>query len=273
MNAHRWLLVPVLTSTLASPASAQIGSALAQTVSFPVAPVPFGPGESQKYKVEWGVFGSVGEGSLDVVGVDTMHGYPSYHLNFKVKGGILFAKVDDEMQSWLDVSRLFTRRFDQKQHEVNYKRHKIYDFDIDRMEWTRQDNDEFGVLASAEPLDEVSFLYFVRTLPLVVGETYKFDRYFKAEGNPVVVKVLRRDSVKIDRDTYHTIVVQPIIRTKGIFSEGGEAEVHFSDDERRLIVHLRAKMSIGTLKMWLQSYTPGRQLVAGVPDANDGATR
>jgi Protein of unknown function (DUF3108) len=268
---YRWLLIPLTASAAAAPASAQIGSALAQTVSFPVAPVPFGPGESQNYKVEWGVFGSVGEGALEVVGVDTIHGNPSYHLNFRMKGGILFAKVDDEMQSWLDVQQLFTRRFDQKQHEVNYKRHKIFDFDFDRMEWIREDNDEFGPLASAEPLDEVSFLYFVRTLPLVVGETYTFDRYFKAEGNPVTVKVLRKDSLTIGKDTYHTIVVQPIIKTKGIFSEGGEAEVHFTDDDRRLIVHLRAKMSIGTLKMWLQSYTPGRQLVPAVPESSSAS--
>jgi len=57
-----------------------------------------------------------------------------------------------------------------------------------------------------------------------------------------------------------TIVVQPIIQTKGAFSEDGEAEVHFSDDANRLIVYLRAGMSIGTLKMYLERYTPGTQL-------------
>jgi hypothetical protein len=58
--------------------------------------------------------------------------------------------------------------------------------------------------------------------------------------------------------------VQPIVQTDGIFSEGGEAEVHYSDDDRRLVVHLRAKMSIGTLRMWLEDYTPGRKLVSSV---------
>lgn len=272
-TVFRWLLIPGLAIIISTPSSAQIGSALSQTVSFPVTPVPFGPGESQVYKVEWGVFGSVGEGSLEVVGIDTIHGYPTYHLDFKVKGGLLFAKVDDDTQSWLDVYSLFTRRVDQKQHEVNYKRHKIFDFDFGRMEWVREDNDEFGDLASPEPLDEVSFLYFVRTLPLKVGDTYTFDRYFKDEGNPVVVKVLRKDTVKIDKDVYPTIVVQPTFKTKGIFSEGGEAEVHFSDDERRLIVHLRAKMSIGTLRMYLQTYRPGRQLVQSEPDSTGESER
>jgi hypothetical protein len=243
-------------------ASGQLGSALARTVPYAVTPVPFGPGEVMRYDVKWGIFGSVGDGRLEVVGIDSMHGYPSYQLAFAIKGGVALAKVNDLNQSWLDVGTLFSRRFDQNTHQVNYKRHRIIDFHPDSMVWTRLNSDDRGELATAEPLDDVSFLYFVRSLPLDVGESYTFNRYWKNDGNPVVVNVLRRDSVKIGEDVYRTIVVQPIIRTKGIFSEGGEAEVHFSDDTRRLIVHLRAKMSIGTLRMYLKSYTPGVQLIS-----------
>lgn len=269
----RWIQAGALAGAIAAPAQAQIGSALSRPVPFPVAPVPFGPGEIQNYRVEWGIFGEVGEGRLEVAGVDTMHGHPTYHLNFKIKGGILFAKVDDLNQSWLDVSSLISRRFDQDIKEVNYKRHRVIDFFPEEMRWVRQNSDETGELAGPEPLDDVSFLYFVRTLPLEVGKSLTFDRYWKKEGNPVVVNVLRRDSITVGPDTYRTIVVQPIIQTRGIFAEGGEAEVHFTDDSRRLIVHLRAKMSIGTLKMWLESYSPGIQLVSTVTDARLGESR
>jgi hypothetical protein len=257
------LVVPVAALAFASPGgSAQLGSALAMTVPYPVAQVPFGPGEVMRYDVKWGIFGSVGDGRLEVAKIDTINGHPAYQLHFAVKGGLPLAKVNDLSQSWLDVSNLYSHRYDQNTHEVNYKRHRIIDFFPDEMKWVRQNSDDQGELASAEPLDDVSFLYYVRTLPLIVGDVYTFDRYWKEDGNPVVVKVLRKDSIKIGPDTYNTIVVQPIIKTKGIFSEGGEAEVHFSDDPRRLIVHLRAKMSIGTLRMYLQSYTPGTQLVS-----------
>jgi len=251
-----------LAALTAQPAAAQLGSALARTVPYAVTPVPFGPGEVMRYDVKWGIFGSVGDGRLEVAGIDSLHGHPTYRLAFAMKGGLPLAKVNDLNQSWLDVSTLISRRFDQNTHQVNYKRHRIIDFHPDSMVWIRQNSSERGELATAEPLDDVSFLYFVRTLPLEVGASYTFHRYWKGDGNPVVVNVLRRDTVKIGKDAYPTIVVQPIIRTKGIFSEGGEAEVHFSDDSRRLIVHLRAKMSIGTLRMFLKSYTPGLQLVS-----------
>lgn len=258
----------LIAAALATPALAgaqSIGSALSRPVPFPVADVPWGPGEEMNYKVEWGIFGEVGYGRLAVAALDSMHGHPTYNIQLTIKGGVLFAKVDDLLQTWLDATSLVSRRSDQKKHEVNYKRHKIVDFFPEEGRWdeiTNANND--GELASAEPLDDISFLYFVRTLPLEVGKSYTFNRYWKDSGNPVVVNVLRKDSLKIGEDMYRTIVVKPIVQTEGIFAEDGEAEVHFSDDSRRLIVHLRAKMSIGTLKMWLEDYTPGNRLRSSV---------
>jgi hypothetical protein len=265
-------IASVLTGLLAAPLPAQLGSALARAVPFQVAPVPFGPGEVQRYKVEWGVFGEVGTSRLEVAGIDTVHGYPTYHLNWETRGKVKLtfvtvASVNDLLQSWLDVSSLISRRFDQNQHEVKYRRHRILEFLPDQMRWQRTDKEESGELASPLPLDEVSFLYFARTLPLEPGETYTFDRYWEAKGNPVVIRVLRRDTITIEGVEYPTIAVQPIIQTKGMFSEGGEAEVHFSDDSRRLIVFLRASLSIATMKMSLTGYSPGEQLVSGIAPA------
>jgi hypothetical protein len=45
-----------------------------------------------------------------------------------------------------------------------------------------------------------------------------------------------------------------------LFSEGGEAELHFSDDDRRMLVFMSVKLSIGTLKLHLKEYRPGTQV-------------
>ena len=42
-----------------------------------------------------------------------------------------------------------------------------------------------------------SFLYFLRTIPLDVGETYTFDRYFRPDRNPVTIKVLRTERIRV----------------------------------------------------------------------------
>lgn len=227
-----------------------------------VAKVPFGPGEKVVYRVTYGVLGKRGEAVSEVFDVVDVRGRPAYHLNFRLRGGVLGMNVNDVQESWLDVGELYSHRFRQDLHQVRYERLRTLDFFPDEGVWRRQEKDESGELASELPLDDVSFLYWSRTLPLEVGATYEFGRYFKDEGNPVVIKVLRRQTVTVPAGTFNTIVVRPLIRTSGLFSEGGEAEVYFTDDERRLIVMVRTKFSIANMTMQLESYRPGTPLTS-----------
>ena len=225
------------------------------------ATVPFGLGESSTYKVVLGIVGDVGAGSLEVVDLDTVQGRPVYELRFRLTGGVPFARVDDDYRSWLDAQSLVARRFKQDQKEVRYERHRFFEFFPEQKRWRRLDNDETGTMPTDAPLDDISFLYYIRTLPLEVGKTYTLNRYFKEDGNPVTVKVLRKQTITVPAGKFNTIVVQPIIKTKGLFSEGGKAEVYFTDDSRRILVALKSRVKVlKSLDMLLESYTPGQRL-------------
>lgn len=237
------------------------------------AAVPFGIGEKAVYQVKLGAFG-VGEGAMHVARLDTVRGRPAYHLKFDLKGGIPMARVDDRYQSWLDVSTLSSLRFDQNQKEVNYKRHRIVDMFPSEGRWTARypgrTKEETGRLASNQPLDDVSFMYFVRTLKLEPGKTYTFPRYWKEDGNPVTIQVLRRETIRVPAGTFNTVVVRPVIKTDGLFSEGGKAELYFTDDDRRVLVMLRSDVPKfpGTLTLHLKSYSAGWPLrTAAGPNA------
>jgi hypothetical protein len=69
--------------------------------------------------------------------------------------------------------------------------------------------------------------------------------------------------VKVPAGTFATIVLQPVIKTKGLFGEGGEAELYFSDDAKRMLVMLNTKLSIGSLKLQLEKYEAGSPLTSG----------
>jgi hypothetical protein len=204
-------------------------------------PVPFGPGERLVYKVKVGVF-SVGEGSMSILGLDTVRGNPSYVGNLAIQGSLGPAKVNDDFRSWFDVESLQSWRFIQDIHDLNYKSYRHYEMYPEERRWDREDNDEFGTLGSSLPLDDVAFIYYVRTLPLLVGRTYTLNRYFKGEGNPVAVTVLRKDERETEAGKFSTIVVKPIIKTTGLFGEGGDAELHFTDDDRRILVYLKSNL-------------------------------
>jgi hypothetical protein len=224
----------------------------------PTAPprVPFQPGERLTYKVKLGVF-TVGEGHMTVHGVEDVRGSPSYHVSMDLDGSAMFGtvKVRDRFHSWIDVRTLASRRFVRDIHEVKYKSYRAFEIYPEERRWERSDeyDDQDGETLSDLPLDEIAFMYFIRTIPLEVGETYTFDRYFKEDGNPVVVKVLRREEKEVDAGRFNTIVVQPIIKTSGLFSEGGKAELYFTDDEERRLIYMRSEIPIvGSITLHLK---------------------
>jgi hypothetical protein len=65
-------------------------------------------------------------------------------------------------------------------------------------------------------------------------------------------------------------VIQPIIKSKGIFSEKGRAEMWLTDDPRRLLVQMKSSLSIGSLNLYLRGYEPGNVAMA---EGEDGQRR
>jgi len=236
-----------------------------QPVELPADPraarVSFGPGERLVYGVKVGIFGA-GTAEVSLLGLDTVRGNPTYKATLTIVGGLGPAHVNDSYTSWFDIRNLTSWRFIRDIHELSYKSYRHYEFYPGRRRWERQDNDESGPLGSSLPLDDVAFIYYVRTLPLEQGRTYTMSRYFKVDGNPVVIKVIGRGERETEAGTFKTIIVKPIIQTDGLFGEGGDAELHFSDDERRILVYLKSNIPKfpGSLSLHLKEVHEGLPL-------------
>ena len=240
-------MTPVMVSVLA------VATALATLPQQPTPAVPFGVGERFTYDVKLGPF-KAGRGTMEVTSVDTIRGRTAWHAVFRVKGGILGYKADNTMETWIDTVTLASLRFTQDFEQTGKDRKKHYEIYPDRAIYQEPQKPEQPSVVDA--LDDASFIYFVRTVPLEIGRTYSFDRYFKPDANPVRIKVLRRETVKVPAGTYQTLVVQPIIKSKGMFSEGSQAEIWFSEDANRIMVQLKADLPVGSLNLYLTSARP-----------------
>jgi hypothetical protein len=220
--------------------------------------VPFGPGEWAEYEVRLGRL-SVGRGSMEIVRVESIRGWPSYHVSWKIAGGLPFLRVNDHMQSWIDVETLASRRFIQDIDEVRYERYSHYEIYPEEKRWQLVGPGDVETFTTDRPLDDIAFIYYVRTLPLEVGQTYTLHQYFREDRNPVTIQVLRRERIEVPAGTFNTIVVQPIIKAGGLFGEGGRAEVYFTDDDRRLLVRLttRGVPLLGDLSLHLSEIRHG----------------
>jgi hypothetical protein len=218
--------------------------------------VPFGPGERLVFDVRFSAV-RVGSSTMEVRGITPIRGRPAYHTVFTLRGGTFFYRVNDVLQSWIDTSTLASLRFVQDLEEGSRDRERRYEIYPDRRVYVEATADDTSEQPSVDlPLDDASFLYFMRTVPLVVGQSYEFHRYFRPDRNPVRIHVVRRERVRVPAGTFDAVVVRPTIRTRGIFAEGGRAELWISDDDRRLILQLRSRLSFGSINLFLRSYTP-----------------
>lgn len=243
----------------AQPVQLAVASPVAPVVGR--APVPYWVGEELTYKAKFGAI-PAGTARMRVDGIEMVRGRQAYHVVFMLDGGIPFFRVHDRYDSWIDVQTLSSLRHTQNISEGRYKRTTTYEIYPEREAYQQGDSTHPSV---SHPLDDGSFIYAVRTAGIKVGETRSDDRYFRPDRNPVVLTGLRRESVEVGAGVFATTVVRPTIKTSGIFSEHGEAQVWFSEDAHRYPVLLKSKFAKFSLTLELTSVVVGESPIDSAP--------
>jgi hypothetical protein len=218
------------------------------------APVPFAVGEELVYRATFGGL-PAGTARMRVDGIETIRGRAAYHVVFAIDGGILLFRVHDRYESWIDVETLASLRHTQQISEGRYKRSTTYEIFPDRAVF--QEGNEPLQPSVSHPLDDGSFIYAARVAGVQAGEKRVDDRYFRPDRNPVVLTGLRREDVSVGAGTFPATVVRPAIHANGLFSDGGDAEVWFSDDAARYPLLVKTRFARFSLTLSLQSITAG----------------
>lgn len=248
------LIAAAVVSAIAPPALAQAPDPIAVITEASGRPTMLVVGERLEYDVKFGRL-RVGSGSMEVRETTDVRGREAWHTVFAIRGGIPFFRVDDRLESWIDTRSFTSLRFAQQTHEGRYRRERRIELFPERTTMLEGGEGAQEEPTVEHPLDEGALLYYLRTLPLNVGDRYSLDRYFRPDRNPVRLDVIRRERIQVPAGTFETIVIRPTIKSSGIFSENGRAEVWVTDDERHLVVQMTAKLSFGTLQLSLREIT------------------
>ncbi|HEY2163124.1 MAG TPA: DUF3108 domain-containing protein [Gemmatimonadaceae bacterium] len=192
----------------------------------------------------------VGTGEMRLAGRDTVRGLSAWKAMFIIDGGIPGARLHDTTVTWFDSVTFNSMRFVQNVHDPGY--HADRDTHIFPDDKTYRTKDGEIHPSVADPLDDMSLVYLVRTLPLEPGQCYVLSRYFKPESNPVVVHVVRRDTVEVPAGRFPAILLRPEIKTTGIFSQNGHAELWLADDSARTVLQLRTSLKFGSISLRLR---------------------
>jgi hypothetical protein len=153
------------------------------------------------------------------------------------------------LESFVGTRDLVSRRFIQDFLENGKPIKRHYEIVADSG-YYREEGKPGTQPAPADALDDAAFFYFVRVTPLEVGKTYRFNRYFRREKNPVTIEVLKREKMELpDGHEVDCLVLHPVIDTKGMFSKRSDTRIWLTDDERRLPVQIRSKFNFGTITL------------------------
>ena len=172
----------------------------------------------------------------------------------------------DHSDSWLDAASLTTVRYEKNVREGRYRIQENADFDQTcrrfaqhsvRFDKNNLAEDRAGRLPPYA-LDVFGALYYMRTLPLAVGQTYTLDVLSGDKIWPLVVNVKRRETVKVTGGRFDCFVLEPILRQPGIFvTKGKKVEVWITADERRMPVRMRSEVVIGHVAAEIVNYKRG----------------
>ncbi|MGH7608140.1 MAG: DUF3108 domain-containing protein, partial [Gemmatimonadales bacterium] len=258
------LLLALLGSTLAAQDSVPGLPPLTpidppRPIPVPVVPVvPFPVGERLEYQAKYGLF-NVGNAVIEVMGIDTVRGVAVVHFQFRISGGALWYHLDQTIESWVGVFDFRSRRYHSTQDERDRHRERRYEIYPDSGFYREAGRDTVFATV-AEPLDDAAFLYWIRTVPLVIGETYEYHRYFRPNLNPVIIEVLGRERVSVAGKKWQALVVRPKIpHARGIFGEKSETRIWLSDDEARLVLAIQSNFSFGQVTLKLKRFVVPEQ--------------
>ena len=220
----------------------------------PPLPVPFGVGERLEYRAKWTNLGvSVGRAVIEVAAIDTVRETPTYRFRYTLNASVPFFRITSQLESWTSMATLNSLRYRQESKEND--RHYVRRFEIypdsaryQQIEPERQEPKP----TVGEPLDDASVLYVLRTMSLQVGQTYRLNRYFRPDRNPITIKVLKRETMELpDGRKVACLVVNPVVGDRGLFAPRTNARLWLTDDPRRIPVQIRSEQPFGMIVLQL----------------------
>ena len=209
--------------------------------------LPFQVGERLSYDAKVNAI-NAGKAFLAVESLESVRGVGTMHTVFDIRGRVLFKKFENHYESWFDTTNMATMRLFQKTEDVD----KRYEFYPSKKMYIKN-NDGIENPSVSMPIDEASFLYYLRTLPLEVGKSMTVDRYYYAMKNPIEIHIVRRERIKVPAGEFDAVVIKPVIKSKGLFSPASDAEVWIATDRAHTLLKLRSKLPLGTLYLELKS--------------------
>ncbi len=217
----------------------------------------FSVGERLTYSVRWtGIH--VGHATLEVKDIIAFNGYRAYKVISQAQSNDFFSliyRVEDIVQSFIDINKFHSLRLDKRQEEGNYRSFKITEYDqVNHM--ARQfkykyrdgsvEEQKFSIPPDVH--DILSCFYYLRNQDLKVGESIFIKVNADDKNYDLEVKVHKKERIEIqDLGAYDAILVEPLAKFQGIFVRKGKILIWVTDDSRKIPLLMKSKIPMGSI--------------------------
>jgi hypothetical protein len=217
-------------------------------------PLPVFP-EKLVFDMSWGLL-SVGEATLGVDKIVMFNGRPAYHIVSEARSNSFcdtFYVVRDLNESWLDARTLTSLGYSKKVREGHFFRDEwvLYDRDAGTFVNRRMSRDgSFNVRVGTIPAqvqDILSSIYYTRAQDLPDGGQVRVD-VNTPDNWPLIIKVMKRESVKVGAGRFAAVQTEPGMAREGIFVQKGKRlRLWFSDDAKKTMLMMKAEVFFGNV--------------------------
>lgn len=205
--------------------------------------LPFGAGEKLTFSIRTAKFGKVGKAEMLLSGPVDIRGTQTMLASFDANAGIMFLKGHDATRSWIDFDRMTSLRFKKTERRPFSSANDSVEIYPDLQLWEAAHGDS-GSTATDRPLDELSFIYYLRTLTLAPDSVYTFDRHYDKRRLPTTVRVVKHDTITTPAGQFSTVEYEMRVVDARDYQEHGVIYFWISDDRCRLPVRIESVLPL-----------------------------
>ena len=160
------------------------------------------------------------------------------------------------MYSYIDYDGIFSHYFYKRLHEGGYRAVKqtLYD---QRRHLAIIGKDTVPTFPFVQ--DALSSLYYIRTREIEPGKDIFIDNNSGKKNYPLKVVVYGRETIKVPAGKFDCVVVEPVMRSEGIFKAKGRIKIWLTDDRYKLPVKMQTEVFfLGSITAKLKKFRYGK---------------
>lgn len=224
---------------------------------------PLRPLETQTFDVNYGIL-SAGKVRLKIRPFVEVNGKKAYHFTGHVDSNAVFSlfyKVRDWAETYVDYDSLLPHGF-----AVHVKESKQYKEVRNAFDWEKLEGTHWQKKLSDGKTKErktsweikdfsqnvISAFFYLRTFQYAVGKEMQFRVADDGKNIVVTIKVLKEEVLKTNLGKLRTFKSEVKFEYDGVFKPVGSIYLWVTNDEKKYIARVDAKIKIGTISLDLE---------------------